>query len=81
MECGGSSMCVHNRERSRCKECGGAGICAHKRIRSQCKQCQGGGICGHNQIRSKCKTCRADKDESMPPDLEESHTAWTHVEF
>ena len=30
-----------------------------------------GGICQHNRIRSKCKTCKADKDESMPPDLEE----------
>ena len=29
------------------------------------------GICQHNRRRSTCKTCRADKDESMPPDLEE----------
>ena len=47
------------------------GICQHNRIRSQCKECGGVSICQHNRIRSKCKTCIADKDESMPPDLEE----------
>ena len=47
------------------------GICQHNRIRSQCKECGGGSICQHNRIRSKCKTCIADKDESMPADLEE----------
>ena len=31
----------------------------------------GGSICQHNRIRSKCETCKADKDESMPPGLEE----------
>ena len=60
-----------NRQRSTCKECGGASICQHARRRSQCKECGGGSICQHNRERSKCKTCKADKDESMPPDLEE----------
>ena len=40
-------------------------------IRDRCKECGGGSICQHNRIRSKCKTCIADKDESMPPGLEE----------
>ena len=70
-ECGGSSICQHNRRRSECKECGGGSICEHLRIRSQCRDCGGGSICQHNRIRSRCKTCQADKDESMPPDLEE----------
>ena len=55
----------------RCKECGGASICQHARRRSTCRQCGGASICQHNRIRSKCKTCLADKDDSMPPDLEE----------
>ena len=38
---------------------------------SECKECGGGVICQHARIRSKCKTCKADKDDSMPPDLEE----------
>ena len=63
--------CEHNRRRSRCKECGGASICEHKRIRSECKECGGAGICEHNRQRQKCKECQADKDDSMPPDLEE----------
>ena len=61
----------HARQRSQCKECGGASICQHNRQRGKCKECGGGSICQHNRIMSRCKTCRADKDESMPPDLEE----------
>ena len=57
--------------RNQCRDCGGEGICQHNRIRSQCKECGGGSICQHNRIRSVCKTCKADKDDSMPPDLEE----------
>ena len=38
-DCGGSSICVHGRQRSRCKECGGSGICEHGRVRSLCKEC------------------------------------------
>ena len=67
----GQSRCPHNRERSLCKECGGGSICEHKRQRSACKECGGGSICEHNRIRSQCKACQADKDDSMPPDLEE----------
>ena len=70
-ECGGAGICEHKRKRSQCKECGGGSICEHLRIRSQCRDCGGGSICQHNRIRSRCKTCQADKDESMPPDLEE----------
>ena len=70
-ECGGGSICEHKRQRSACKECGGGSICEHKRQRSACKECGGGSICEHNRIRSQCKACQADKDDSMPPDLEE----------
>ena len=50
---------------------GKPGQCEHNRRRSRCKECGGAGICQHARIRSRCKTCKADKDESMPPDLEE----------
>ena len=45
--------------------------CEHNRQRSKCKECGGGSICQHIRIRSQCRTCKADKDECMPPDLEE----------
>ena len=70
-ECGGSSICKHSRQRSRCKDCGGASFCQHKRRKSECKECGGVSICQHKRRRSRCKKCKADKDESMPPDLEE----------
>ena len=54
----GSSICEHNKSRSRCKECGGSQICEHIRLRSQCKECGGGAICEHNRRRTLCKECR-----------------------
>ena len=48
---------------------GKTGQCEHKRQRNRCKECGGEGICQHGRQRSMCKTCKADKDESMPPDL------------
>jgi hypothetical protein len=37
--CGGSSICEHNRTRSQCKPCGGSSICEHNRRRSKCEKC------------------------------------------
>ena len=54
----GTSICEHNRQRSRCIECGGSQICEHSRLRSQCKECGGGAICKHNRRRTLCKECR-----------------------
>jgi len=56
-DCGGSSICQHNRHRSICKDCGGTSICQHNRQRSICKDCRGTGTCQHNRERSKCKDC------------------------
>ena len=53
----GSSICEHNRERSRCKLCKGGQICKHNKIRSQCKDCGGSQICKHNRQRTLCKEC------------------------
>ena len=38
-DCGGTGVCQHNRQRSRCKDCGGGSICQHNRERSTCKDC------------------------------------------
>ena len=65
------SKCPHNRQKYFCKECGGKGICLHNRQKSTCKECGGGSICPHNRIKSQCKECKADKDDSMPADIEE----------
>jgi hypothetical protein len=56
-DCGGSSVCKHNRLRSVCKLCGGGSICEHGRVRSYCKDCGGGGVCIHNRVRSNCRLC------------------------
>ena len=53
----GTSICEHNRQRSRCKECGGSQICEHNKRRSNCKECKGGSICEHNRQRSTCIDC------------------------
>lgn len=53
----GSSLCVHGRPRSRCKECGGSAYCHHGRLRTTCRECGGASICEHNRRRSQCKEC------------------------
>ena len=45
--------------------------CHHNRRKSTCKECGGSSICEHNRIKYHCKQCKADKDESMPADIEE----------
>jgi len=49
--------CIHNRQKSNCKECGGIGICIHNRRKRYCKECGGSQICEHNRIKSQCKDC------------------------
>ena len=56
-QCGGSGLCIHRRQRNKCKECGGASICIHGRERTQCKECGGACICVHGRVRTQCKTC------------------------
>jgi len=51
------ALCMHERQRSRCKDCGGSGLCEHQRERSRCKDCGGSSICEHQRERSKCKDC------------------------
>jgi hypothetical protein len=50
--------CIHNKQKTRCKECGGSEICEHNRIKSRCKECGGSQICEHNKRKSYCKECR-----------------------
>ena len=49
--------CLHNRQKSFCKECGGSSICPHNRIKYNCKECGGSNICPHNRIKYNCKEC------------------------
>ena len=49
----------------------GQSRCPHNRERSLCKECGGGSICEHNRRKDRGKACKANKDDSMPPDLEE----------
>lgn len=49
--------CVHNRQKSTCKDCGGSQICVHNRQKIHCKDCGGSGICEHNCRKSTCKNC------------------------
>ena len=56
-ECGGASICQHQRRRSRCKDCGGGSICQHQRRRESCKECKGVSMCPHRRQKSSCKEC------------------------
>ena len=49
--------CIHNRQKSNCKECKGSQICTHNRHKSSCKECKGSSICIHNRVKSVCKEC------------------------
>ena len=40
-ECGGGSICEHNRKRSVCKDCDGGSICEHKHQKAHCNYCSG----------------------------------------
>ena len=60
-DCGGSSICKHQRQRRKCKDCGGSSFCKHQRERNTCKDCGGAGICEHRRTRSKCKDCRPER--------------------
>ena len=51
------SICLHHRDKSRCKECGGNQICKHRKIKSRCTDCNGGQICKHKKRRVTCKEC------------------------
>ena len=56
-ECGGSSICVHGRQKNRCKDCGGPGICVHRREKASCKECKGLNLCLHGSQKATCKEC------------------------
>lgn len=56
--------CVHNRQKTLCKECGGGGSrrqsrCEHNRQKQQYKDCGGSrqSRCEHNRQKQQCKEC------------------------
>ena len=65
---GGKNICVHGRQRHKCKECCGASICEHGDQRSRCKKCKqsgkgGNGLCPHEKEiwRGTCSKCKNNK--------------------
>lgn len=57
IDCGGSGICIHKKQRQNCKICLGSRICIHLRIKSDCKECGGSNICEHSRIKYRCKDC------------------------
>eukprot|EP00960_Hanusia_phi_P059764 764280-Hanusia_phi.AAC.9 len=57
MHTGSHKLCIHNRQKSECRECGGSQICPHNRRKRQCKDCVGSQICQHMRRKSRCKDC------------------------
>ena len=56
-ECGGKSICEHNKVRLFCKECEGSQICEHGKTRYICKECGGKAYCIHDKLKRNCKEC------------------------
>ena len=50
-------QCIHQKQKSYCKECGGSQICIHNKYKPHCKECGGVAICIHDRRRSQCKDC------------------------
>ena len=57
-ECGGSQICIHDRQKQLCKECGGSQICIHDKQKQHCKECGGSAYCTHRKEKKRCKTCK-----------------------
>jgi len=83
-DCGGASICQHNRRRpgSTCKDCGGASICQHNRERSRCKDCGGTGICQHDRIsQSNARTAGDHNPRVQANFLVEIFVLYKNTEF
>ncbi len=68
-----SSICEHNRRRSRCKPCGGSNLCEHGRIKAHCKDCGGVSICEHGRLPSSTHPSTT-PHTSTPPARAHTHT-------
>jgi hypothetical protein len=53
---GGSSICEHNHQRSRCKICGGSSVCENNPRRSFFKTCGGSAVRHHMRIKYAAKS-------------------------
>ena len=63
--CGGIGLCIHGKQKYKCKECRGASLCVHLNQKSRCRDCKeanvpgcGSGICLHNRERWRCQDCK-----------------------
>jgi hypothetical protein len=50
-------LCIHNKQKSSCRECKGSQICAHNKHKNKCVECSGSQICEHNKLKNYCKEC------------------------
>jgi len=62
---GGKALCIHGKQKPKCKECGGKSLCDHGIQNTRCVQCfregkRPSGLCEHG--REKWRPCR-DCDE------------------
>ena len=51
-------ICLHGKQKTRCKECGGGSICEHNKRRSVCVVCGGGELCIHKKQKAQCIACK-----------------------
>jgi hypothetical protein len=60
-ECGGTSICQHNRSRTYCPDCNGGSLCEHKIRKDRCEICEDKygrhQYCEHNKLKTICKDC------------------------
>jgi hypothetical protein len=50
-------LCLHNKNKSRCRECGGSAFCSHGKHKAYCKPCGGSALCKHDKYKTTCKEC------------------------
>ena len=55
LNCNGSSICTHNRQKTMCKVYGGCHIYEHNKVTSNCVDCGGGSICEHSKVNNICR--------------------------
>ena len=83
-ECGGSNLCSHNRQKSRCKECSGVAYskCEHGKRFDLCCKCSPDHQCTHHGFQKHVCTmcrCRAHNRARVPENKKSK--AWKRYNF
>ena len=51
-------ICIHNKNKTYCKECNGSMICIHRKCKKSCTICHNGSaFCIHDKWKTLCKIC------------------------